>query len=331
MTSIKKRIIALFFAIIMIFYFVLGAYALECKLGGQPFGVRFYLDGAMVAGIDEVEGDNGMRSPASEAGIRVGDIIIKAQGEPVQSANTLAKLVADSNGMEIDLVIRRGQSEASVKLVPERSLSDGRYKAGLLLKDQTAGVGTVTYIISETGEFAGLGHGICDTKTGSLLPLYRGIVSDVGIIGIKRGERGAPGEIRANFTGQKTGTLLKNTELGVYGAFAVQVGDTKLQTATRAEIHDGKAKLYCTLDSSGVCGYDVIISGIERDSRTNKCFIVEVVDPALIEKTGGIVQGMSGSPIVQDNKLVGAVTHVLVDDPTRGYGIFIDNMLDKAS
>lgn len=325
MTIIKKRITA-FFAVVIILCTAISASAAEYSLGGVPFGVKIYFDGAVVSGIEDVECEGGRMSPGRSCGIRIGDIIESVNGEHVQSASAVAVAVADSGGEAIELTVKRQGATLTLTLVPEKSLADGRYHAGLLLKDSSAGIGTVTYMNPETGEFAGLGHGICDSVTGALLPLYRGVVLDVNIVGIKRGAVGAPGEIRASFSGEKSGTLLKNTELGVYGVLTDVNSSELISTASRDEVREGEATLYCTLDSSGRREWRVRISNVDRSATGNKCFTVEVCDKALIEKTGGIVQGMSGSPIVQNGKLVGALTHVFVDDPTRGYGIFIENM-----
>lgn len=331
MAKFRKKLTAGILAVIMIFCSALSVYALECRVGGIPFGVKFYLDGALITKIEDVECEDGMRSPAKAAGLRVGDVITEVDGEAVQSAATVAQAIADKGDAPIKLTVKRGDSTAKLELTAAKSVSDGRYKAGILLKDSTAGVGTVTYINSETGEFAGLGHGITDGQTGALLPLYRGVVVDVNIVGIKRGQAGSPGEIRASFGADKSGTLVNNTELGVYGVFGTEPENCEIiETATRDEIREGEAKIYCTLDKSGRKEYTVRLSEIDRTSKSNKCFVVEVTDQALLEKTGGIVQGMSGSPILQNGKLVGAVTHVFVNDPTRGYGIFIENMLSEA-
>ena len=209
--------------------------------------------------------------------------------------------------------------------------SDERYKAGLWIRDSTAGIGTVTFIDPATGAFAGLGHGICDSDTGELVKPGRGIVVNVAISGVEKGQAGAPGELRGYFSSGKIGSLTGNTECGVFGVFAElpegMSGDAKaIPAATSAETHDGDAEIICTSDS-GTGRYKVRISGIDRSGRPVKNFVVTVTDPDLIAKTGGIVQGMSGSPIIQDGKLIGAVTHVLVNSPEKGYGIFIDNML----
>ena len=331
MAKIIKKLTVTFITVIMIFYSVLTVCGAELKVGGMPFGVKFYLDGALVTAIEEIECEDGVKCPAKASGLAVGDVIFSLDGKKVQSALAVAEAIADKGGEAIALEVRRGNGTLSLTLTPEKSVSDGRYKAGILLKDTTAGVGTVTYINTDTGEFAGLGHGITDSTTCELLPLYRGVVLDVDIVGIKRGAAGSPGEIRASFREGKSGALLKNTSVGVYGVFGgVTDSGRILETGTREEVCEAGATILCTLDKSGAKEYSVKIRDIDRDAKGNKCFVIEVTDPALLENTGGIVQGMSGSPILQDGKLVGAVTHVFVNDPTRGYGIFIENMLSEA-
>ncbi len=297
--------------------------------GGFPFGVKFYTDGVIVSSLEEVAGEAGTVMPAVNAGLKLKDIITEVNGVHVTSALSISQAVTESGGNEIALTVKRGDQTLSLTLIPIKSIGDGRYKAGMWLKDSTAGVGTVTYVIPETGEFAGLGHGICDSDTGKLLPLSRGIVTDVTVNGVKRGLPGAPGELRASFTGNKIGTLIGNSNTGVYGIISPASDTRMLEVGSRESIHEGEATIISTLDNSGASEYTVQLSAIDRGARGSKNFIVTVTDKRLLEKTGGIVQGMSGSPIIQDGKLVGAVTHVLVNDPTRGYGIFIENMLEN--
>ena len=188
----------------------------------------------------------------------------------------------------------------------------------------------MTYIVPSTGAFGGLGHGICDGESGTLVSMTRGVVSDVTVSGVQKGVSGKPGELKGYFGAEKTGTLLKNTDCGVFGVFSHIPTCSPMQAlpiATPAEVKEGEAYIFCTLDGGKPCKYSVNISQIDRSATGPKCFTVKVTDPALIAKTGGIVQGMSGSPIVQNGKLIGAVTHVLINDPTTGYGIFITNML----
>ena len=301
--------------------------------GGMAFGAKMFTDGLIVVGFSEVDCEAGSKQPAYEAGIRMHDVILKINDTNLTSAAQLSEIVEKSGGSPLDFTVRRNDAEMHYTVLPSLSISEQAYKTGMWVKDNTAGIGTVTFVDPKTGSFAGLGHGICDTETGALLPLSRGMIANVSITGVRRGPAGVPGELQGYFSSGKIGTLLGNTSAGVYGIiteFPKSVSaDTAIPIALKNEIKDGAAKLYCTLDESGVCAYDVTIKKI-RNASDNKCMEITVTDPVLIEKTGGIVQGMSGSPILQDGKLIGAVTHVLISDPAKGYGIFIENMLDAA-
>ncbi len=302
--------------------------------GGTAFGVRFHTDGLIVVGFSDISDGGGKTNPAFDAGLREKDVITKINGKTATGASLLTEELESNAGKELSLTFKRGGKEYVAHVTPKYSDAEGRYKTGLLLRDSGAGIGTVTFIDPETLSFGGLGHGICDGDTGELIPMDRGSVLDVTVSGINRGEVGAPGEIKGYFGANKTGTLVSNTSVGVYGSLASlpdSLPEEPLPVATRDELREGEAYIYCTLDDGGApCKYTVEIGNIDRAANGNKCFTVKVTDQSLIEKTGGIVRGMSGSPIIQNGKLVGAVTHVLVNDPTSGYGIFIENMLNAA-
>ena len=315
-------------------------------VGGMPFGVKFYTEGILVVGFCDVDVNaaNGCRNvnPARDAGLKMKDVIVKVNGETPLCAESLTKAVEESGGKPITLTVKRCVSPASkrqgggtpktteltVTVTPVLSVSENRFKTGLWVRDSGAGIGTVTFILPDTGAFGGLGHGICDGDTGELIPMQRGQVTDVTVSGIERGAAGDPGAIKGYFAPGKTGSLLKNTECGVYGVFAARPTSAKhVPVGRKEELSEGDATLLCTLDNGQVGAYKVKITSIDKSATGSKCFTLTVTDPTLIEKTGGIVQGMSGSPIIQNGKLVGAVTHVLINDPTAGYGIFIENML----
>ena len=299
-------------------------------LGGMPFGVKFFTEGVTVVGFGEVETAAGSVNPASRAGLRIKDVILSVDGKELSSAADLTERIEGSEGREMTLVCRRGGKSFSVKLTPVYSSAEGRYKTGIWVRDSGAGIGTVTFVLPEDGRFAGLGHGICDADTGELIAMRRGVVADVTISAVVRGAAGAPGELKGYFNAGKTGALVGNTACGVWGIFSEIPKDCTETVAVgrREELTEGEAELLCTLDSNRIGRYRIEIKDIKRDCDGSKCFTVHVTDPALIERTGGIVQGMSGSPIIQNGKLVGAVTHVLINDPTTGYGIFIENMLN---
>ncbi|MCQ2386251.1 MAG: hypothetical protein MJ078_06220 [Clostridia bacterium] len=195
------------------------------------------------------------------------------------------------------------------------------------VRETATGIGTVTFISPETGAFGALGHGVCDSETGSLVPMSRGTVTEVELSEIVKGEKGTPGELRGYLTERKIGSVLTNTDCGVFGVFTKVPGSgTPIPVGSSGEVKTGKASVLCASDGGEVKEYGIDITEIRRQGQT-KSFTIKVTDPELLAKTGGIVQGMSGSPILQNGKLVGAVTHVLVNDPTSGYGIFIESML----
>ncbi len=298
--------------------------------GGMPFGVKFFTNGILVVGFCDIDTADGLVNPAYAAGLRLKDMITHVDGKELSGASELTELVERSNGTPMEIQYTRDDKTYTTTITPIAGAGDGKYKTGIWVRDSGAGIGTVSFIDPKTNYFAGLGHGICDTDTGKLLPIDRGTVVDVTISGIQKGVSGTPGEIKGFFSSGKTGSLLGNNECGVYGIFAEcpkVVSSEPLSIALKDELKEGEAYIYCTLDDGGIGKYTISISDINKNAEGGKCFAVKVTDPALLEKTGGIVQGMSGSPIIQNGHIVGAVTHVLVGDPTRGYGIFIENML----
>lgn len=303
--------------------------------GGMPFGVKFFTNGLIVVGMSDVDCDQTSdikmsKTPAYDSGIRIKDIILTVNGKDINSAEEFIYEIENSGGSHVDIKYKRGDEEFFTKIIPSLSSSDGKYKTGMWVRDSTAGIGTVTFINPNSNAFAGLGHGICDIDTGELMPLMKGVVVDVTISGITKGIAGAPGELKGYFSSGKTGSLIGNQNSGVYGLLLKAPGnipEQPLPIALSSDIKEGKAYIWCTVDTDKPQKYNVEISNIKKGSTDNKCFVVTVTDPALLEKTGGIVQGMSGSPIIQNGHIIGAVTHVLINDPTRGYGIFIENML----
>ena len=322
------------FGILPVKHVTLTAYK-DVKLypGGMPFGVKFFTSGVLVVGFCDVDTEGGQVNPAYDAGLRLKDVITHVGGRELSGAVELTELVEASSGAPIEIRYTRGEGHFTTTVTPAKSASDGKYKTGIWVRDSGAGIGTVSFIDPESNYFAGLGHGICDTDTGKLLPIERGSVVDVTISGITKGVSGTPGEIKGFFNSGKIGSLLGNNECGVFGILASvpkNVPTEPLPIGLKGDLREGKAYIYCTLDTNEVTKYDIEILDIDRGAEGGKCFTVKITDPDLLEKTGGIIQGMSGSPIIQDGKLVGAVTHVLVGDPSRGYGIFIENMLNAS-
>ena len=303
---------------------------IELIPGGIPFGVKFTTEGVLIVGFCDIERNGSPCNPAKDAGLRVRDVLTHINDQEIRSAKDLTDTISSGGGAALTVRYTREGKQGTTTLVPVAD--QGGYKTGLYVRDSGAGIGTVTYFVPKTLAFGGLGHGICDGDTGELMPLYRGSVTGVTISGVHRGVAGTPGELRGYFATGKCGTLLGNTNCGVYGVYASLPDKVPMATvpiATRSQIHEGEARVLCTLSSNERAEYDVAISAIDRDATGSKCFTVRVTDPKLLEQTGGIVQGMSGSPILQDGKLIGAITHVLIGNPAVGYGIFIENMLSQ--
>ena len=269
--------------------------SMKLYVGGVPFGVKFMTEGLLVVGFCDVDSGSKRVNPSSEAGLRVGDRILSANGKRLVSSSELASVIEQSGGRSISIVYRRGQNEYSASLTPAFSKSENCYKSGAYVKDNGAGIGTVTYVVPKTLEFAGLGHGICEGEGGKLVPISRGSVVNVGIDGVIKGQCGTPGELKGHFKSGKCGTLLQNSDCGVFGVLTSlpqNLPTQPLSLGLRDEIRDGKAYIYCTLDAGTPQRYEIEISNIDRSASAGKCFTVKVCDQRLIEKTGGIVQGM---------------------------------------
>ncbi len=323
---VKKGARAVLLVLFLVIFSV-GVSAAERTLiaAGTAFGVKFRTDGAMIAGIPGGEG------PLARAGLRRGDIITHVDGKKILSAEDFSAMVKASEGRELTIDYRSGKHSHSVRVTPELDES-GEYKLGIWVKDSAMGIGTVTFIDPETMTFTGLGHGICDSESGVLIPLASGTVEEVTLSGITRGASGAPGELRGYFSGDVLGSLSANRDAGITGTLDMippALAKERFPVGEKDEVKEGKAYIFCTVDSGGRKMYEIEILNIEKDSPSRN-FLVRVTDEELLEKTGGIVQGMSGSPIIQNGKLIGAVTHVLVNDPAKGYGIFIENMPSAA-
>ena len=300
--------------------------------GGMTFGVKIFTEGVLIVGLSSFKGDGKEYCPASEAGLKPRDIILSANGNEVNKVEEVSKFIAHSGGKTVTFKIKRDGTEKDIEITPQRS-DEGGYKAGMWLRDSTAGIGTVTFVDPEGKSFGGLGHGICDVDTGVLMPLRKGTALGASIGGVNKGKSGRPGELKGYFKPEKFGSIEQNTDCGVFGVYAEMPENVSkpIPVGSRDELREGKAEILCTLGDDGIGKYEIKISKIDRDSTDNKSFMITVTDPELKARTGGIVQGMSGSPVIQDGKLVGAVTHVMVSDPETGYGVFIENMLDVMS
>lgn len=304
----------------------------QVVLGGEAFGIKLYTNGVLVVDVDVVDTEKGNRSPAADAGIKPGDYILTVAGKKVQTNEDVAKIVEQSGGKELAVLIMRDNRQLTVMLKPEISYLTGKYKAGVWVKDSGAGIGTLTFHSPVLGITCGLGHGISDSETGKILTINSGELVPAEIFGIEMGKSGSPGELKGKFKDGTLGKLITNTETGVYASKDVELNGEKLvEIAYKQEIKTGSAEIITTVDGeSGPETFKCEIEKISYSGSITKNMLIKITDPALIDKTGGIVQGMSGSPIIQNGKLIGAVTHVLVDDPTKGYAIFAENMLETA-
>ncbi len=302
----------------------------ELVAAGRPFGVKLYTDGVLVVGLGDVETAEGILSPAMEAGIEVGDVVLSVNGQKVMTNEDISHLVNASDG-ELEFEILRKNETHSLKLKP--AFTDSGTKIGMWVRDSTAGIGTITFVDKQTGMFGGLGHGICDVDTGEIMPLLHGSVVRAEVNGVIKGKAGSPGELTGVINDkEEIGTLLVNSETGVYGTLSDLSGiDTArlYETGSRSSVKTGEAIIICDV-GDGTKEYSVEIEKVYNGTSKTKNMSIKVTDKDLLSKTGGIVQGMSGSPIIQNGKLIGAVTHVLVNDSERGYAIFIENMLGKA-
>lgn len=297
--------------------------------GGEPFGIKLLTDGVIVVEVSSFETMNGFVSPALEAGIEKGDIIKSIDNQTVNSNNDVEKIISDSNGKELNFNIIRDCNNFTITLKPKKCSIDGEYRAGLWVRDSSAGIGTVTFYDPDTEGFVGLGHPVCDVDTGEIMPLYSGEVVKVAINGIKKGRAGVPGELMGGFISAfSIGSLELNEKTGVYGHMNDYSSvNEAIPLAMRQEIKTGKAYIYTTISGTTPQKYEINIEKIDfSETDESKNMIIQVTDKNLLEETGGIVQGMSGSPIIQNNKIVGAITHVFVNNPAKGYAIFADTM-----
>ena len=304
---------------------------------GNIAGVKLYTSGVLVVGMSEIEGkDNKTYKPYENSGIEEGDTIVKVNNNTISSTDELIKNVNMSNGEKIEIQYIHDEETKECSIMPVKTENE-EYKLGLWVRDSAAGVGTVTFYEPSTQKFGALGHGITDIDTGDLLNIASGEFVTANILNIKKGENGNPGKIQGTVEEQETiGKISKNTEFGIYGKIdnmsSLNIDKSKeMEVALRDEIELGKATILCSLDNQSVKEYEIEITKIYKDNNyNNKSMEIRVTDEELIEKTGGIIQGMSGSPIIQNGKFVGAVTHVLVNSATEGYAIFGDLMLKQS-
>ena len=298
---------------------------------GAAIGMKLYTDGVLVVGMSEIEG----KKPYENSGIQEGDRIIQINQNDIDNTEDLMQVVNECNGQEITVKYVREEETITTSMTPVKN-GDNQYKLGLWVRDAAAGVGTMTFYEPSTKMFATLGHGIFDIDTSELIKIENGELVTTNILSISKGEKGKPGEIRGTIeSGYTIGEISKNTNFGVFGmltkpSYFSITEENAMEVCLREEIQTGKAQIICELENGKREYYDIEIQKIFlNNNQDNKSMLIKVTDERLLEKTGGIIQGMSGAPIIQNVKFVGAVTHVLVNDPTMGYGVFADIMLKQ--
>lgn len=337
-TEKRKRIISFCFVIfLLILYFglnyskLIAVYSLQGKIeeetknmkfviGGETIGVKLLATGVLVMGLDR-----------TDTNLKIGDIILSVDGKKVESNLELQKITKESNGKELELKVNRENKEFYTKITPKKGEITNEYKLGLWVKDSSAGVGTITFYEKNSEKFAALGHAVTETQENYILPITSGGITKTNIYLVKKGMAKSPGELKGTITNDIIGQIYGNTDKGIYGEVVDDIymkEKEEIGIASKTDIKEGEASIFCTLDDNIVREYKIQIEKVLLTSTGNKNMIIKIIDENLIEKTGGIIQGMSGSPIVQDGKLIGAVTHVFLNDPTRGYGVFIENMIE---
>lgn len=302
--------------------------------GGQSVGIRMDVRGVLVVGLEEIETTSGTSSPGYEAGIQIGDMIVAIDGQEVYYADEVISMIDAARRPILISVSRKGQL-LDFTVTPVREYQSGAYRMGIWVKEKIAGIGTLSFYDPETDVLAALGHGIYESKTGALLSVGSGQLLTTAVSSIREGEAGKPGEIRGIFYGEDSpvGQVAENSEFGVYSialdTASLDLGEPMVM-AYQSQVREGPASILTTIDGRNVEEFSVEITDVNRQKEAgSKGLTLKVTDERLLSYCGGIIQGMSGSPIIQNDKLVGAVTHVFVNDPTRGYGIFAEWMVEK--
>ena len=302
---------------------------------GRAVGIKLFSDGVVVVGTSEIDTQAGMVNPAKECGLKEGDVITHINSTEVDTIEEVSALLQQLEGQSMS--IRAIRDDRQVQLTAQAALcaSDGCYKLGAWIRDSMAGIGTVTFYCPDTGVFGALGHGISDVDTALLMPLESGAILPASVSGVEPGKAGDPGQLRGVFdTSVTLGQLSVNSDSGVFGTLTGESdwSGQAVAVAPRNEVKAGKATILSNISGDTVEEYAIQIVKVYPDGDGDcRDFLIRVTDQRLLDATGGIVQGMSGSPILQDGRLVGAVTHVMVDDPTSGYGIYAGRMLQKCA
>ena len=301
-------------------------------VSGDSFGIKLYTDGVIVVGTQSVESLGKKKNPAADAGIEVGDIVVSINNEKVYSSDRVSEILNDNNGAAFSVKVKRDGRYKTFSVTPVFDSKEDCYKAGMWVRDSTAGIGTITFFNPAARTFGALGHQVNDVDTNEIMPLFRGEAVSAKVTKIQKGNSGTTGSLVCDFGTSVIGRLKENTDCGVFGTYTAQPSCFgSYPVAAQQEVKRGKAQILSTVDGKGPRLYDVEISHITYNENTRqRNMMIKVTDKDLIAKTGGIVQGMSGSPIIQDGKLVGAVTHVVISNPKRGYGVFAQTMLEES-
>ncbi|MDF2865590.1 MAG: spoIVB [Clostridia bacterium] len=296
---------------------------MDIVIGGETVGIKLLATGVLIMGIDR-----------DDINLEIADIILKVNDNKVESNAELQNFTTNSKGQKLKLEVMRKDKTFESYITPIFDELSNDYKLGLWVKDSSAGVGTITFYDRKTLNFAALGHAVTETKENYILPITSGGITSTDIYSIKKGFNRNPGELKGTITSDIIGEIVNNTGKGIYGRmYDISLFKNKksIEIASKSTIQEGKAYIYSILDDKQINAYEIKIEKVLINSTGNKNMIIKITDEKLINKTGGIVQGMSGSPIVQNGKLIGAVTHVFLNDPLRGYGVFIENMIEDMS
>lgn len=300
-------------------------------VSGKSFGIKLYTDGVIIVGTKDITIDSEIVNPAKNAGLQIGDIIISINGERVYSSDEVERILNDNNGKKYAIRIKRDGAYKTFELEPVYVPNESCYKAGMWVRDSTAGIGTVTFFYPKTNMVAALGHPITDVDTGEIMPILNGEAVETAVTSVTKSTGSETGSLSCDFSNVKIGTLTKNTNCGIYGSYDETADLSEAvayEVAAVQEIKKGFCQLICTVEGEKPAVYSAEITRISYNDK-DKNMIIRVTDEELLKKTGGIVQGMSGTPIIQNGKLVGAVTHVMINSPSKGYAIFAQTMLDE--
>ena len=338
---LKNKLKPFLLCLIIIFQTIFTAFSVSAEEKllipvGKTIGITLDLSGVIVtdtAVVTDYEGN--ITSPAKKAGIEPGDTIEKINGCPVTSAKNLEDIINKNGESPLNIKLIRNGKPKELTVKASLSCIDGFYRIGVWIKDAASGIGTITYVDDSTKEFGALGHAISENANSTPIPISRGSILDATVVSVQKGEKGTPGELIGVFTDnkEKIGKISSNEPIGIKGTLLensdILKNLDKVPIAKRHEVYEGEAEIRSNIEGDKIEKFCVEIQKINKDESNTRGMIIKVTDNKLLDKTGGIVQGMSGSPIIQDGKLVGAVTHVFVNDPTRGYGIFIENMITE--